>query len=343
MLSPHAALTIGDLLYEEQIVALRLRRTSLPALDRLEVLMPIGVTFSAEPGDDCSLELDGGDADGGGGNATVFTGRVTAVGRRADGLRITAHNGGLPLARYRPVDAYEQLSIVDIIETLCGDAEVDVAVDVDGPILALHAMDGHTTALQEIARLAGLAGAGAAFDGDGALHVTEGGGPSSELALRYGRELLELTLGEELQPSDAITIVGEGAGSPDSPEARWLTTDFLTGSAPEPGLAARRRRVPELRSTDDTETASVALAERRSAAARPIRLTTWLMPTLAPGMRLEIADLPDPLTLDDCRISQVVSTLRSDGLAASNVWATGRPAEGGGLLGALAGAVGGLL
>lgn len=343
MLVPRAALTLGDRLYEEQIAALRLRRSRLPALDRLEVLMPIGVTFEADLGDDVSLDLDGGDEAGGGGNATVFTGTLSGIARRPGGLRLTCHDGGLALSRYRPVVALENLTVAEIIEALCADAEVDAAVDIESATLAFYAMDGHATALQEIARLAELAGGGAAFDGDGTLHVSEAGGPDAELALKYGRELLELTLEDEEQPTAAITIVGEGAGSPDSPEARWIVQDFLAGGAPKPGTTARRRVVAELRSTDDTETAAVALAERRSAAARPVRLKTWLMPTLAPGTRLEIADLPDPLTLDDCRVTQIVSTLRSDGVCASEIWATGRPQQGGGLLGALLGAAGGLL
>ena len=137
-------------------------------------------------------------------------------------------------------------------------------------------------------------------------------------------------------PADTITVVGEGAGSPRAPEARWLATDFLAGAAPAPGIDARRRRVPELRDSADTEAATVALAERRSAAARPIRLNTWLMPSLAPGMRLEIADLPDPLALEECRVTQIVSTLDQGGRAGTEIWATGKP-ETGGLLGLIGG------
>jgi hypothetical protein len=54
-------------------------------------------------------------------------------------------------------------------------------------------------------------------------------------------------------------------------------------------------------------------------------------------MRLEIADLQAPMSLDDCRVTQVVSTLAPGGRAGTQVWATGRPAAGGGLLGLLRG------
>lgn len=336
MLAPSAALTLGDRRYAEQTLALRLRRTRAPGLDRLELALPLTTTFEAEPGEDCSLTLNGGDPDGGGGEAEVFTGRVSAMTRRGHALHVTAHNGGLALARYRPVGAFEQIGLDEVIRGFCADAGVEVAIELEAPVLALYAADGHGTALQEIARLAGLAGGAAAFDGAGRLHVMANGGPDAELALRYGRELLDIEIVEGLQPTDSITVVGEGAGDPRSPAARWLTTDFLAGSAPAPGPGARRRRVPELRDAGDAEAAAEALAGRRSAAARPVRLRTWLMPALAPGMRLEIADLPNPLALEECRVTQIVSTLAEGGRAGTAIWATGKPDESG-LLAALGG------
>ncbi len=338
MLLPVAALTIGDRLYNQQIVALRLRRTRVPGLDRLEVALPAATTFEASPGDDCALVLDGGDAEGGGGEAEVFTGQLTRITRRDKALQLTAHNGGLALARYRPVGAFEQIGLDEVIQGFCRDTGIDVTVDIEAPLLALYAAAGHGTALQEIARLAGLAGAAASFDGSGRLHVTENGGPNEELALRYGRELLDIEISEGLQPSDVVTMVGEGAGDPQTPKARWLSTDFLAGAAPAPGVDARRRRVPELRDSGAAEAAAATLAARRSAATRPIRLHTWLMPTLAPGMRLEIAELAEPLVLDECWVTQLVSTLAQGGRAQTAVWALGKPAEGG-----LPGALGGLL
>lgn len=343
MLTPRAALTLDDKLYEEQILGLRLSRVRGPALDRLEVALPLATVFEATPGTACSLVLDGGDPDGGGGEAEVFTGRLTAVTRRGDALILTAQNGGQILASYRPVGAYEQVGLDEVIETFCADAGVDVAIDLEAPKLALYATAGQSTAWSEISRLAALAGGAPGFDGAGVCHVTPYGGPDTELALLYGRELLLVDIAEGAQPADAITVVGEGAGDPTSPEARWLSVDFLAGSAPAPGLAARRRRVPELRNSNDTEAAGTALAERRSTAVAPVRLTAWLMPTIAPGTRLEIAELPDPLSLSDCRVTQVVHTLQPGRPARTEIRALGQAAEGAGLLGALAGAVGGLL
>ena len=330
MLVPKAALILGDYLFEEQIVALSLRRTQAPALDRLEVVLPASQSLAAGVGDTCNLTLDSGDVGAlDGGDAEVFAGVITAISRRGSVSVVQAHNGGRALAQYRPVGAFEQIGLDEVLTTLCSDVGVDVVVDLDAPILALYAVNGRASALQEVARLAALAGGSAAFDGAGLLHVTSAGGPDSEVALRYGRELLHIDVADGAAPADGLTVVGEGAGAPGAPEARWLTTDFLQGSGSDPGPDARRRAIPELRDQGDTDAAALALQQARSAAAQPVRIKTWLMPALAPGMRIEVADLPDHVALTDCRVTQVVSTLHAGGTASSAVWARAQPADGG--------------
>jgi hypothetical protein len=337
MLDASLSLTVGNYLYDQHIVAMRLRRTQLSALDRLEILFPAGVSFEAEPGEDCSLEMDGGD-----GAATVFTGKLSQIQHTLSGLRIEAHNGGLALARYRPSIVLEQQTIGDIISGLCSDADVDVASNVDGATLALYVADGRATAAHEIARLALLAGAACAFDGDGGLHINEDGGPGGELALRYGREILTGKISSSLPDENTLTVVGEGADGASSEKGRWIITDFLKGSGSSPGFNARTITQPELRTTDDTEFAAAAFTHRRALDEARVRLRTWLNPQLKPGMRMEFADMPDHLPLQECRISQVVSTMSPFATAATDVWASGQ-VGGASAFGDLLGALGGLL
>lgn len=313
------SLTAGDRLYEKHCVAMRLRRTRLQALDRLEILLPAGVTFEAEPGEECSLDMDGGD-----GPATVFTGQITGVQRSLSGLRIEGHNGGMALARYRPSVTFEKQTIGEIIESLCSDAGVDLADNIAGAALALYVADGRASASREIARLALLAGAAGSFDGEGRLHVTEEGGPGGELALRYGRELLTGELGNGLADENSITVVGEGADKPSSAQGRWIITDFLHGGGSQAGPGARIISQPELRTTDDAGFAAAALKHRQAAGEAQVRLRTRLHPELQPGMRLEFSDMPDQLPLQECRIRQVVSTLTPSGGATTEVWASGQ-------------------
>jgi hypothetical protein len=298
------------------------------------------VSLSTVPGDDCQLTLNSGDLDNSESEITVFTGRITTLRQSLSGVVIEAHNGGLALARYRPMVTLEQLSIGEVINTFCSDVDVSLQDTVDGPALSMYVAEGRATAAQEIARLAQLAGASGGFDGEGNLHVTEAGGAGGELALRYGREVLSGTIGETWADSSTVTVVGEGAADASSPEGRWVITDFLRGSSRPSEATARIVVEPELRTTTDTEFAAAALLQRRAQQEAQVRLRTWLHPQLQPGMRLEFADMPDQLPLQECRIRQVVSTITPGKPAMTEVWASGQvgnASDFSGLLGALGG------
>jgi hypothetical protein len=337
MLRIGVSLVLGSALYDQHVIALRLRRGRLPALDRLEALLPAPVKLDARPGDDVSLELDGGE-----GATLVFTGMLTGLGRAGTAVRITAHGGAFQLARYRPAVTLETVTTGDVITQLCADAGVDTGTIDSGPTMALYAADGRATALAEIPRLAWLAGGQAAFDGEGRLFATSDGGPGEDMALRYGRELLDAEVFEVVPDETELAIVGEGAGAATSPKGRQVVVDFFKGSAPAPGPDARLRASPELRTVDDAQSAAAAWTARRAAAESPVRFTAWLLPALAPGARVEIQDAPAHLGLSECRVEQVVHTVEAARGARTRVWGT-RQTEAGGALGALAGAVGGLL
>jgi len=341
MLAVTPKLQIGNWLYDTQLASLRLRRAVLPTVDRLTVDFPSGVKFEAAPGDDVELALDGGE-----GSTQVFVGKLSAVTHMPDALRITAHNGALSLARYRPVLALEQVSVGDIIKKLAGDVGVDTGSVVGGPSLALYASDGRATAQDEIARLAGHAAALAVFAGDGTLHVFDAAssGPESDVPLRFGRELLGAEAVAFAADPTTRTVVGDGAGGPGSSLARWPIVDFFGGSAPEAGSDARLRAVPELRTVADARVASQSWGARASARENPVRIRTWLVPTLAPGSRWQLQDAPGTLPISAARITQVIHSV-SAGCGLSEVWGYVETAggAGGGLLGAAAAAIGGLL
>jgi hypothetical protein len=335
MLTIGISLILGDYRYDQHCVAVRLLRSHLPTLDRLEVWLPPAVTLSASPGDDCQLTLEGGD-----GKATVFKGQITTLRQSLSGAIVEAHNGGLLLARYRPTVTLEQLTVGEVTTTLCGDVDVSLQDTVDGPTLALYVAEGRATAAQEIARLARLAGASGGFDGEGNLHISEAGGPGGELALRYGREVLSGQVSETWANTAPLTVVGEGAAEASSPEGRWIITDFLRGGGRPTEPTARTIVEPELRSTADTEFAAAALLQARARQESQVRLRTWLHPQLQPGMRLKFADMADQLPLLECRIRQVVSTIAPGKPAMTEVWASGQVGSAndfGGLVGALGG------
>lgn len=333
MLQVAFSLTAGGLLYDRHITALQLRRAQLPAVDRLTVLLPHGVDIDAGPGDDVALTLDGGDSDG-----PVFTGRLLSLTRFAEGVRLVAGNGGMQLAGFRPNGSLQSLSAGDAIRRLCNEVEVPVEVESDGPDLALQALDGRVTATQRIASLALLSGQACAFDQDGTLKVNAAGGTDARIALKYGRELLALAMTASDSAGPTLSVVGEGAGSPASPEGRIVAADFDHGSAGDPGPDNRRIPLPDIRSTDDARLASGALSMARERRLQRVRLRTFLLPQLSPGLEIELADMPDHLPLTAMRATQVIHTIRADQAAVSEVLGTGHTAvDPLALLGSLAG------
>jgi len=334
MLSPRLQLQLGDRIYGPQVAALALRRSRLPATDRLEARLPASADVSAAPGDPVTLVLDGGE-----GEATVFTGRLALLRRRFDAIELVARGGADRLARARPVLALAKVTAGDAIRRLAEAAGVDVAEVADGPSLAIYAIDGRATALSEIARLAAFTGASASIDGEGRLVVADPAVPAEPLPLRYGREILEAeaTQGDDSDPAPVVT--GEG-GDPGGEQARWIIADFNRGSPP--AADAPRVAMPELRTRADVQAAAAAIANARRARARAVRLTTFLISAIAPGTRLTIADMPDSVGLAEATVHQVQHSISADGIAVTRVWGTGFTG-GGGLLDSLIGAVAGAL
>jgi len=315
MLTPAFQLRLGDKIYGPQVAALTLRRARLPAADRLEVLLPAAAPVTAAPGDPVTLDLDGGE-----GAETVFTGRIALIRRRFDAIEVVARGGADRLARARPVLALAKVTAGEAIRQLADAAAVDVADVSDGPMLAIYALDGRSTALAEVARLAAFTGAAAFLDGDGKLVVPDPAVPATPLALRYGREILEAeaTEGDDSDPAPVVT--GEG-GDPGGGQARWIIADFNRGSPP--AADAPRIALPEIRTRDDAQAAASAIADASRARARAVRLTTFLIPAMTPGTLLSIADMPGGVPLARATVQQVQHSVAADGMALTRLWGTG--------------------
>lgn len=324
MLTPTLVLDVGSARYE-QASHLRLRRGLLPIVDRLELALPAATRFDGALGDEVGLELDGGE-----GSTKVFAGRLTAVQRGLRSLRLTAHGHALALARVRPAGAYEKLSVQAIVERLTEDLGLDLAIrEADMPT-ALFVCEGRASALESIVRLCAMTGLQAAFDGEGTLRIGPEG-PGEALALRCGRELVELTSTSGLVDERSFVVAGEGGGAPDSDQSLWIANDFFAGNATAAASEVCWRSEPLLRRVDDADTAAQAwtTAQRRREA--PVRMTCWLVPEVAPGSTIDVEDLPDHLPLPTCVVRQVVHTIDPVRGGRSEIWANAEP-SGGGLL-----------
>lgn len=330
MLTPTLSLQIADSLYEHA-TRVRLRRGLLPIVDRLEAVLPAGTEFEAALGDDVILELDGGE-----GASTVFTGRLSAVQHGLRSLRVCAHGFALTLARARPAGAFEKLSVQELFERLTEDLEVDLSIrDADMPT-ALFVCEGRASALESVVRLCTMAGLQAAFDGEGTLQIGPDG-PGEALALRYGRELIDVSAGAWLEDPNTFTIAGEGGGAPDSDQSLWVAKDFFAGSGTAAGTGIRWRSEALVREVGDARSAGESWTEDLRRREGPIRMTCWLLPQVAPGSTIEVQDLPEHMPLPTCMVRQVIHEIDPRLGARSQIWANVNDVGGG-----LAGALGGL-
>ena len=104
--------------------------------------------------------------------------------------------------------------------------------------------------------------------------------------------------------------------------------------------SGQRIALPEIRTRQDADAAARAIAAARTARARKVTLTTFLLPALAPGRPVTLADMPDAMRLGGMRVDSVLHSLPAAGPALSTARGPGGEAGGaGGLLAAAAGAL----
>jgi hypothetical protein len=314
MLAPTYALTIGSSMYDTQCQHIRLRRTCLPATDRLEVLMPRNVDFSASVDDDGSLDIDGGD-----GSETVFTGKLGRIEQACEGLYLTFYNHGLTLSRFRPYYSLEGVTTADVIQNICSDASVNCDVSIPPVPLAWYAVEGRLTGAQEIARLAALSGGRCCFSGDGTCKAFDPQTGTGRQALLYGREIIGASGGNFSPDPSSVEFVGDGAAAPSSSQGRWVITNFSGGSG-SPGAFARRIAQPLVRTSSDAGNAVTAFDNIQASRQTPVQIEIWLVSSIEPGTILEIQEMPDYCPIGSCTVSQVVYTIDAVEGARCRIW-----------------------
>lgn len=335
-LAPALSADLGSYRYATHGTALRAALGLLPDVNCCTIHFPPGLDVDAAPGDAAVVRLDGGE-----GEAEVMTGVIQSLRRGLTGTRVEVVDAGGRLAALRPAATYERQGADDIVRAIASDAGVS-ALDLDLTLrLAAFVAHPRRSGAEHVAHLAALGGAIACVDGDGTL-VVRPAATQPEVAFRYGRELLACET-SEARPAVPRFVVGVGpAGSPDAPDALLHTTSVVPDDAPAAGASAVREASPLLR----TPGVAKAAAEARAAwvANDAVRLTAlgFLLPTLRPGMVLEIQDLPAGLRGGTWLVERVTHTVAPDG-AASTRFEGRSAAPATGLMGALLGAVGGLL
>jgi hypothetical protein len=341
-LAPTADVTLGSLRYDSHVSALAATLAVLPAVNSVRVRLPAAVRFTAEPGDDATVVLSGGDEPAGG-TQTILKGTIRSIRRSVTAIDVTCADGGTGLAALRPATTYRNKSAGDVIEAMASDAGVDLGdVDVDLDLAAYAAHQGRTAA-EHVGYLATLAGALATINGDGELDVGPLPGTQADVALRFGRELIEFER-QATPPATARYGIGSGAsGSASAPDALKPAPSRLPDDAASPGKDAVWIPASALRTPKAATTATQALNDQAAAAATRMRARCFLLVHLRPGMVVEIQDLPDDLSGTTWLLTRVTHRIDPDRGGESILEGVEAGASGGDLLGAVLGALGSLL
>jgi hypothetical protein len=340
ILQPSYSLTLGSQLWTEQLLGIEVELELGPRLDVLSARLPASAPMSAAPGDEVVLTLGSGEK-----SEDVFSGTVASVSRDVEEIRLRALNGGGALARYRPAVTYEQVTAADVIESLCADVGVETDAVENGVELAFYVADPSRTAFEHVCRASAWGGAVVRFNAGNRLESIVVNASQAELALRSGREMLAVEQSELSSPQDSFVVTGEsGSGSTSAPEILRPTTDFFAGNRPQgPGVGTVWSWEPALRTPQASATAGAAIGRAHASGQRPGKLTAFLQPDIRPGTVIELAELPGELSAGPFWVVGVKHRLSPDGaLTTARFHEGGDAFDSAGLLGSLAGALGGV-
>lgn len=298
MISSRHLLTLGDRLYDSQLLSLRCERAVGPGVSTLVVELPYPGGVATSVGDEVILELDAGDAGVPGASATWFTGTVTELRATPGGVAVRAGDASVALAGFRPTTTFEGQPAGDVIAGLCAAAGVETGQIEAGPDLPAYVADGWTTAWEHVSRLAAFSGATPTVSGQGAVQAVAEQPVLADVALRAGREILRVDVRDAGPPATGVRIAGEGPGpAGDRPGAFRFRASAPAGAG-SPGSVTT---VAALRDLDAVSAATTAAATRDVARRRRAELVTWLQPQLEPGTLLEVQDTAAPVPLLEVR------------------------------------------
>lgn len=339
-LSPSCSITLGDLRYDSHALDLSVTLTVLPGVNSAHVDLPSTTRVSCVPGDTAKVELDGGD-----GKTTVLTGTVRSIDRGLMRVRVTVADAGADLCALRAAITTTGQAAADVVGRLADEAGVtlgDRALDL--PLGAYTTHQGRTAA-EHVAYLATMGGALATVDADNSLALRARPTGPADVALLYGRELLECSVRDFPVRAARVPIGNGPAGNASAPDVLRFTTGPLPEDASGPGPDARWVAAPILRTPGAAVSAGEAWAKAQASAGRRLRARGFLMPALRPGMAIEIQELPGSIADGAWLLTRVVHRVRQYDAGSTSIEAESLAAASGlpGLGASAAAAAGSLL
>jgi phage protein D len=297
--------TTGTDPWQAHVMSLTLEAGCAPGVDAVEIVLAASASApQVAIGDTGNVSLGYTDSEA----TLVFTGQVESVRYSVHGTtRITATNGGVPLARLRLNQSYEQQKAGDIVQDLASQAGVETDTVENGVDLPFYVLDDRRNAYQHIATLARTSGYLAYITPEGKLRFAPFTGGQAVQTFTYGVDILALDLTEAAPTVGTVTTLGEGAAASQGADAwGWLIKDPapVQGRAGD-GAPARLAVNAALRSGDAAQSAANGMASAAALARVSGRLLVPGAPAVVVGSAMAIARAPHEVLNGLCMVQQV--------------------------------------
>lgn len=275
--------------------------------------------------------------------AKVATATIDSIETTLETVRIGGSTGAARLASRRAVHSFENRAAGQIAADLCRAAGVSKGTVGGGQRYPFLAVDGRQSLLDELRALARREGLELYFDADDRLTMTAFDKTRPDHVLRYGAELLSLSVDATVPPAASAVVVGEGPASERGGKAwHWIAKDPAVCRG-EAGEGAQRIATDAVLRTKDA-------ADLRARAA----VGAWLdggkrgrarllgNPSIHPADAVEISGAPRDELNGLYKVAAVRHLFgRQTGFTTTlEITGHGGMPKDGGLLGALAGAIG---
>jgi hypothetical protein len=276
--------------WADHLVALRLHQGLAPLVDGAELLIAqTGDAPSAVLGDSCVILMGVRGA-----LQDFFSGQVTAIEQRTDGLRrYGLGNAAYTLARGRLNQTVTNMRVQEVIAFAADTLGVSLQTRVAGSdgSLPRYVLDDSRSLWDHMTRLADLRGLGLWVDGAGELQLAdqlEQGDPVRSFT--YGEDVLEMHLWERSPHSGAVTLFGGGRVDDGFTLRKQGAPNRGQGGD---GTPQRFYRHGALQSQEDLSTGVAAATLRAHRRATAGELLVPGEATLGPGRVVEVLGLPE--------------------------------------------------
>jgi hypothetical protein len=229
-------------------------------------------------------------------SATVLTAESLVIQSTFGQTTITARTGMQKLASTRLNQVYQNYSLGQVVQDLCGQADVatgNVATGSTYPYLVVHESKNLLRTIRELAAREGME---VYFDTENKLIVQKFAKTEADHTLYYGIDLLNLEVFNYQPLADHLLVYGESPASNQGSDAwHWLVKD-LSPCRSEVGQGAKTLALQDgaVRTKDAADAAAAAKFGAMKDQAASGRLKILGKPTVQVGDAVTLKNVPKP-------------------------------------------------